>query len=132
MTINYRFGDGNDRGATLGIQAAWLEAERQAIVSDVQAAGDFWGGAGSAARQEFTTQLGRNFQMKGEQANAHGPKRCKPPAAIWRAPIAPLALAAPKTSRSNESEYFKHCDMPKFQLSDNDALGGCNFSDRFG
>jgi Proteins of 100 residues with WXG len=51
-----------------------LEAEHQAIVRDVLAAGDFWGRAGSAACQEFITQLGRNFQVIYEQANAHGQK----------------------------------------------------------
>ncbi|TKR36092.1 WXG100 family type VII secretion target [Mycobacterium tuberculosis] len=55
-------------------QAGLLEAEHQAIVRDVLAAGDFWGGAGSVACQEFITQLGRNFQVIYEQANAHGQK----------------------------------------------------------
>jgi uncharacterized protein YukE len=56
------------------MQAASLEAEHQAIVRDVLAAGDFWGGAGSAACQQFITDLGRNFQVIYEQANAHGAK----------------------------------------------------------
>jgi uncharacterized protein YukE len=43
-------------------------------VRDVLAAGDFWGGAGSVACQEFITQLGRNFQVIYEQANSHGSK----------------------------------------------------------
>jgi uncharacterized protein YukE len=51
-----------------------LESEHQAIVRDVLAAGDFWGGAGSVACQEFITQLGRNFQVIYEQANQHGSK----------------------------------------------------------
>jgi uncharacterized protein YukE len=46
----------------------------QAIVRDVLVAGDFWGGAGSVACQEFIAQLGRNFQVIYEQANAHGQK----------------------------------------------------------
>lgn len=50
-------------------QTASLEAEHQAIVRDVLAAGDFWGGAGSVACQEFIAQLGRNFQVIYEQAN---------------------------------------------------------------
>ncbi|MCV7442818.1 WXG100 family type VII secretion target [Mycobacterium paraense] len=62
MTINYQFGDVDAHGATIRAQAASLEAEHQAIVRDVLAAGDFWGGAGSVACQEFITQLGRNFQ----------------------------------------------------------------------
>ncbi|GFG67989.1 hypothetical protein MKUB_54790 [Mycobacterium kubicae] len=49
-----------------------LKAEHQAIIRDVLRAGDFWGGAGSVACQEFITQLGRNFQVIYEQANAHG------------------------------------------------------------
>ena len=74
MTINYQFGDVDSHGALIRAQAASLEAEHQAIVRDVLAAGDFWGGAGSVACQEFITQLGRNFQVIYEQANAHGQK----------------------------------------------------------
>ena len=61
-------------GALVRAQAASLEAEHQAIVRDVLAAGDFWGGSGSVACQEFITQLGRNFQVIYEQANSHGQK----------------------------------------------------------
>ncbi|CKO12020.1 ESAT-6-like protein esxN [Mycobacterium tuberculosis] len=74
MTINYQFGDVDAHGAMIRAQAASLEAEHQAIVRDVLAAGDFWGGAGSVACQEFITQLGRNFQVIYEQATAHGQK----------------------------------------------------------
>jgi uncharacterized protein YukE len=61
MTINYQFGDVDAHGALIRAQAASLEAEHQAIVRDVLAAGDFWGG-----------DLGRNFQVIYERANAHG------------------------------------------------------------
>ena len=74
MSINYQFGDVDAHGALIRAQAASLEAEHQAIIRDVLAAGDFWGGAGSTACQEFITQLGRNFQVIYEQANAHGQK----------------------------------------------------------
>jgi uncharacterized protein YukE len=74
MSINYQFGDVDAHGALVRAQAGALEAEHQAIVRDVIAAGDFWGGAGSTACQEFITQLGRNFQVIYEQANAHGSK----------------------------------------------------------
>ncbi|NLP98850.1 type VII secretion protein EsxI, partial [Mycobacterium tuberculosis] len=57
MTINYQFGDVDAHGAMIRAQAGLLEAEHQAIVRDVLAAGDFWGGAGSVACQEFITQL---------------------------------------------------------------------------
>ncbi|WP_034165567.1 WXG100 family type VII secretion target, partial [Mycobacterium tuberculosis] len=46
----------------------------QGIFGVLLAAGDFWGGAGSVACQGFITQLGRNFQVIYEQANAHGQK----------------------------------------------------------
>ncbi|ORJ55583.1 WXG100 family type VII secretion target [Mycobacterium simiae] len=72
MTINYQFGDIAAHGATIRAQAAALEAEHQAIVADVLAAGDFWGGAGSTACQEFITQLGRNFAVIYQSANTHG------------------------------------------------------------
>ena len=74
MTIHYQFGDVDTYGATIRAQAAALEAEHQAIIRDVLAAGDFWGGAGSTACQQFITELGRNFQVIYEQANAHGQK----------------------------------------------------------
>ena len=96
MSINYQFGDVDAHGALIRSQAASLEAEHQAIVRDVLAAGDFWGGSGSVACQEFITQLGRNFQVIYEQANSHG-RRCSPPAATWPAPTAPSAQAGPKT-----------------------------------
>jgi hypothetical protein len=44
------------------------------MVRDLLAAGDFWGGAGSVACRQFITQLGRNFQVIYEQANARGQK----------------------------------------------------------
>ncbi len=47
---------------------------RCVTAGDVLTASDFWGGAGSAACQGFITQLGRNFQVIYEQANAHGQK----------------------------------------------------------
>ena len=55
MTINYQCGDVDARGATIRAQAASLEAEHPAVVRDVPAAGDLWGGAGSVACQEFIT-----------------------------------------------------------------------------
>ncbi len=63
MTINYQFGDVDAHGAMIRALAGLLEAEHQAIISDVLTASDFWGGAGSAACQGFITQLGRNFQV---------------------------------------------------------------------
>ena len=74
MSISYQFGDVDAHGALIRSQAASLEAEHQSIVRDVLAAGDFWGGSGSVACQEFITQLGRNFQVIYEQANSHGQK----------------------------------------------------------
>lgn len=74
MAINYHFGDVDAHGALLRTQATSLEAEHQAIVRDVLAASDFWGGSGSVACTEFINQLGRNFQMIYQQANAHGAK----------------------------------------------------------
>ena len=74
MTINYQFGDVDAHGATIRAQSAALEAEHQCIIGDVIAAGDFWGGAGSAACQQFITELGRNFQVIYGQSNAHGVK----------------------------------------------------------
>ncbi len=81
MTINYQFGDVDAHGAMIRALAGLLEAEHQAIISDVLTASDFWGGAGSAACQGFITQLGRNFQviyelalMRRHQRLDHGPE----------------------------------------------------------
>ncbi len=74
MSISYQFGDVDAHGAMIRSQAASLEAEHQSIVRDVLAAGDFWGGSGSVACQEFITQLGRNFQIIYEQANQPRPE----------------------------------------------------------
>jgi ESAT-6 family protein len=57
-------------GALIGAQVASLVAEHQAIIRDVLAAGDFWGGAGSVACQEFITQLGRDFQLNDGPVSA--------------------------------------------------------------
>jgi len=72
--INYQFGDVDAHGALIRAQAAAMETEHQAIVRDVLAAADFWGGSGSAACQQFITDLGRNFQVIYDQANTHGAK----------------------------------------------------------
>jgi acetyl esterase/lipase len=53
MSISYQFGDVDAHGVTIRAQAMALEAEHQVIVRDVLAAGDFWGGAGSTACQQF-------------------------------------------------------------------------------
>ncbi len=50
------------------------QTQKLHFADDVLTASDFWGGAGSAACQGFITQLGRNFQVIYEQANAHGQK----------------------------------------------------------
>ncbi len=79
MTINYQFGDVDAHGAMIRALAGLLEAEHQAIISDVLTASDFWGGAGSAACQGFITQLGRNFQVIYE----------RPPQRSWWSSAAP-------------------------------------------
>ncbi|RFD26470.1 type VII secretion protein EsxI [Mycobacterium uberis] len=73
-SINYQFGDIDAHGATIRVQAASLEATHQAILASVRDAADFWGGQGSVACEQFVSDLGRNFQMIYEQANAHGRK----------------------------------------------------------
>lgn len=73
-SLNYQFDDVHTHGATLKNQAAALEAEYQAIMADVNAAADFWGGAGSTAFQQFTMELNRNFQVIFTQLDEHGGK----------------------------------------------------------
>lgn len=74
MTVNDQFGDVDARGATIRAQTASLDAKHPAIVWDVPAAWDFWGGARSVACQDFITQLGRNTHNRYGQANARGEK----------------------------------------------------------
>ena len=99
MSISYQFGDVDAHGALIRAQAASLEAEHQSIVRDVLAAGDFWGGSGSVACQEFITQLGRNFQTIYEQANSHGQKVQTAGNNMSSAPTPPSAAAGPNTFR---------------------------------
>ena len=96
MSISYQFGDVDAHGALIRSQAASLEAEHQSIVRDVLAAGDFWGGSGSVACQEFITQLGRNFQTSTSRPTPTA-RRCRPPATTWPAPTPPSGEAGPDT-----------------------------------
>ena len=95
MSISYQFGDVDAHGAMIRSQAASLEQEHQSIVRDVLAAGDFWGGSGSVACQEFITQLGRNFQAIYEQANSHGQKVQTAGNNMSSPPTPPSAAAGP-------------------------------------
>jgi hypothetical protein len=62
MTIHYQFGDVDaDAGATIRAPAAALEAEHQAIVRDVPAAGDFGAGSVSATSQGVDHPIGRQL-----------------------------------------------------------------------
>lgn len=70
MTINCQFGDVDADGALIRAQAAALQAEHQAIIRDVLAAGEF--GAVPGRRPVNSSSLGRNFQVIYEHANAHG------------------------------------------------------------
>jgi hypothetical protein len=54
--LNYHFDDVHSHGATLKGQAASLEAEYHAIMADVNAAADFWGGSRNRF-QQFVTEL---------------------------------------------------------------------------
>ena len=73
-SIRYNFDDVHQHGATLKNHAAALEAEHQAILSDVTGAADFWGGAGSQGFTDFVTELNRNFAVIFAQLDEHGGK----------------------------------------------------------
>jgi WXG100 family type VII secretion target len=73
-SLGYHFDDVGHHGAVLKGQAAALEAEYHAILNDVNAAADFWGGAGSTAFQHFVTELNRNFQQIFTALDDHGAK----------------------------------------------------------
>ncbi len=108
MTINYQFGDVDAHGAMIRALAGSLEAEHQAIISDVLTASDFWGGAGSAACQGFITQLGRNFQVIYDRSNSRLPTtlnaRDQPPAEVSDQRVSGLTGAVQRgTSHSFEA-----------------------------
>ncbi len=71
MTINYQFGDVDAHGAMIRALAGLLEAEHQAIISDVLTASDFWGGAGSAACQGFRLSIPAKALMERAGALVH-------------------------------------------------------------
>ncbi len=94
MTINYQFGDVDAHGAMIRAQAGSLEAEHQAIISDVLTASDFWGGAGSAACQGFITQLACAGRATANAAMS-GPISATATATVISTPV-----PQPSTSRS--------------------------------
>ncbi|OOK80645.1 putative ESAT-6-like 6 domain protein [Mycobacterium kansasii] len=104
MTINYQFGDVDAHGATIRAQAASLEASTSHR-SRCAGCRRLLGGAGSVACQEFITQLGRNFQVIYEQANAHGQK-VQAAAATWHRPTA-RRLQLGLTSAGSERFGFR-------------------------
>jgi len=61
--MNNHFGDVDADGAPARLQPMALQAEHEAILRDVLAAGGFWGGAGSSACEGYLTELNRNFQV---------------------------------------------------------------------
>ncbi|MDV3133310.1 WXG100 family type VII secretion target [Mycobacterium sp. 29Ha] len=73
-SLSYHFDDVHSHGATLKGQAAALEAEYHAIIADVNAAADIWGGAGSTGFQQFVAELNRNFQTIFMALDEHGAK----------------------------------------------------------
>ncbi|WP_085144357.1 MULTISPECIES: WXG100 family type VII secretion target [Mycolicibacterium] len=72
--MKYGFEDVDHHGMTLTAQAGQLEAVHQAILRDVEATAEFWGGAGSNAYTQFVTELGRNFQTIYQALSEHGNK----------------------------------------------------------
>ena len=70
----YHFADIATHSALLKSQDTALEAEHQAILADVYAAADFWGGTGSTAVTEFVTELGRQFAIIYDTLGTHGDK----------------------------------------------------------
>ena len=71
---NYHFADIAAHSQLLKAQATSLEAEHQAILVDVNAAADFWGGTGSVAFSDFVTELGRQFAVIYDALGTHGSK----------------------------------------------------------
>ena len=71
---NYHFADIAAHAQLLKAQASALEAEHQSILSDVNAAADFWGGKGSSAFTDFVTELGKQFSIIYDALGTHGDK----------------------------------------------------------
>jgi WXG100 family type VII secretion target len=73
-SINWNFGDLARHAGTIGGSAASLSEVHRAIMADVAACADFWGGKGNAAYDAFTTELNRNFAVVFENLDDHGRK----------------------------------------------------------
>ncbi|MEX3657189.1 WXG100 family type VII secretion target [Mycolicibacterium fortuitum] len=73
-SMDYDFDGVDSHGSTLIAQAQALEGEHQAILRDVAACGDFWGGVGSNGYTQFVEELGRNFQVIYQSLHEHGNK----------------------------------------------------------
>lgn len=72
--MSYGFEDVDHHGMVLTGQAQQLEAVHQAILKDVEASADFWGGVGSNGYTQFVTELGRNFAVIYQALAEHGNK----------------------------------------------------------
>ncbi len=111
MTINYQFGDVDAHGAMIRALAGLLEAEHQAIISDVLTASDFWGGAGSAACQGFITQpLSLTFSCTGKRSpnRRNGPPRRAMGSGIRERKRSPAGRINDKTA-----DWRRHHPRPK-------------------
>lgn len=97
MSINYQFGDVDAHGALIRAQAASLEAEHQAIIRDVLAAGDF-----GAVRVRWPAKSSSPSWAATSRSSTSRPtpmgKKSKPPGPTWPPPTAPLDPAGPSTS----------------------------------
>lgn len=100
MTINYQFGDVDTHGALIRAQAASLEAEHQAIIRDVLAAGDF---GAARDRRPASSSSPRWAATSRSSTNKPTPtgRRCKPPATTWPAPTPPWVPAGPNQATPN-------------------------------
>lgn len=71
---SYHFGEIEAHAQLLKGQASALEQEHQAILASMNAAADFWGGQGSTGFVDFTTELGKQFQIVYDALGTHGDK----------------------------------------------------------
>lgn len=66
-------------GGAIRARVLAAQSEHQAIIRDVLAAADFWGGTRSPAWKDFMSDLGRNFEVIYDQCSS------------VRMPVAPTA-----------------------------------------
>ena len=103
MTIDYRFDDLDAHGVTIRAQAMALEAEHQAIIGDVLAAGDLWGGAFSEVLPTVHRRPGAAISRWSTSRPTLMAPGCRPPAGH----VPPVRAPQPLRGRYGPNDHYR-------------------------